>query len=142
MMNEHSLLVQFLHKMWYDMFLDTWWGITLLVVLGILLLQMILRMVCRPGLHVDRKHVFVTGGSTGLGKAFAAECVKRGANVTIVSRTESKLRETKDELEVYLAFGPYYMQSLRIRPAQKVVYYAADVRSADSIAKGVKFGSF
>lgn len=37
------------------------------------------------------KHVLITGGSQGLGKAVAARCVREGALVTIVARSESKL---------------------------------------------------
>eukprot|EP00501_MAST-03F_sp_TOSAG23-6_P000583 GSMAST32.ASY1.ANO1.604.1 assembled CDS len=37
------------------------------------------------------KHVLVTGGSTGIGKCVATEFARRGANVTLLARTESKL---------------------------------------------------
>jgi len=36
-------------------------------------------------------HVLVTGGSSGIGLACAAECVRRGANVTLVARNTKNL---------------------------------------------------
>ncbi|KAF9396272.1 3-dehydrosphinganine reductase, partial [Mortierella sp. AD011] len=40
------------------------------------------------------KHVYVTGGSVGLGRAVAIELAKQGAHVTIVARKEGPLKET------------------------------------------------
>jgi len=45
------------------------------------------------------KHVLVTGGSAGIGKALAAELLARGARVTILARTEAKLVEAVAELK-------------------------------------------
>eukprot|EP01111_Echinosteliopsis_oligospora_P014084 TRINITY_DN5229_c0_g1_i1.p1 TRINITY_DN5229_c0_g1~~TRINITY_DN5229_c0_g1_i1.p1 ORF type:complete len:325 (-),score=75.16 TRINITY_DN5229_c0_g1_i1:63-1037(-) len=44
------------------------------------------------------KHVIITGGSTGMGKSMAIQCIKEGANVTILARTESNLNQTLDEM--------------------------------------------
>lgn len=49
------------------------------------------------------KHVLITGGSQGLGKALAELCVKRGARVTLVARTASKLQQACDELREAVA---------------------------------------
>ncbi|KAK3820163.1 MAG: hypothetical protein J3Q66DRAFT_167637 [Benniella sp.] len=40
------------------------------------------------------KHVYITGGSVGLGRAVAVEMAKQGAHVTIVARKEAPLKET------------------------------------------------
>ncbi|KAG0032968.1 3-dehydrosphinganine reductase [Podila clonocystis] len=40
------------------------------------------------------KHVYVTGGSIGLGRAVAIDLAKQGAHVTIVARKEGPLKET------------------------------------------------
>ncbi|KAF9209261.1 3-dehydrosphinganine reductase [Haplosporangium sp. Z 27] len=40
------------------------------------------------------KHVYVTGGSIGLGRCVAIELAKQGAHVTIVARKEGPLKET------------------------------------------------
>lgn len=44
------------------------------------------------------QHVIITGGSQGMGKAVAREFVKRGANVTIIARTQATLDSAKSEL--------------------------------------------
>lgn len=53
-----------------------------------------------PGFHVDGKHVFVTGGTQGLGLALAKKYAAQGAKVTIVARTQSALDAAKKEIEV------------------------------------------
>lgn len=40
----------------------------------------------------------VTGASDGIGKAYAFELAKRGFNLLLLSRTESKLQSVKEEL--------------------------------------------
>lgn len=44
-------------------------------------------------------HVLITGGSTGIGLAVARQLIVEGANVTLVARTESKLKEAVQELQ-------------------------------------------
>jgi short-subunit dehydrogenase len=53
-----------------------------------------------PGFKVDGKHVFVTGGSQGLGLALAKKYAAKGAKVTIVARDQAKLDAAKREIEV------------------------------------------
>jgi NAD(P)-dependent dehydrogenase (short-subunit alcohol dehydrogenase family) len=45
------------------------------------------------------KHVFITGGSKGLGLGLAKTLVSLGSNVTIISRGESALKDALRELE-------------------------------------------
>ena len=40
----------------------------------------------------------VTGGSRGIGKAYAVELARRGLNVVLISREEKKLIKTAQEL--------------------------------------------
>lgn len=47
-----------------------------------------------------KKHCFITGGSTGLGKALAIALVKRGAHVTIVARRQSELDKAAADIKV------------------------------------------
>mmetsp|Transcript_19990 Transcript_19990/g.50849 ORF Transcript_19990/g.50849 Transcript_19990/m.50849 type:complete len:352 (-) Transcript_19990:496-1551(-) len=44
------------------------------------------------------KHVLITGGSQGIGKALAAKLLARGARVTLLARTEVTLQKAKQEL--------------------------------------------
>ncbi|CAE7549353.1 TSC10A [Symbiodinium natans] len=53
---------------------------------------------CKAKMSVAGKHVLITGGSQGLGLAFAKLCFTRGARVTIVSRTKAKLEQACDEI--------------------------------------------
>ena len=46
------------------------------------------------------KHVFITGGSSGLGKSIAVNFAREGAHVTIVARDVKKLEDAKKEIEV------------------------------------------
>ena len=47
----------------------------------------------------DRKHVLITGGSEGIGLALAEQCGRRGAAVSIVARSQSKLDRAASHLE-------------------------------------------
>jgi len=40
----------------------------------------------------------VTGASDGIGKSFAKQLAKRGFNILLISRTESKLKAVADEI--------------------------------------------
>jgi NAD(P)-dependent dehydrogenase (short-subunit alcohol dehydrogenase family) len=44
------------------------------------------------------RHIVVTGGSTGIGRATAEVLVRDGARVTLIARSEDKLREAVDAL--------------------------------------------
>ncbi len=47
----------------------------------------------------EDQHVFITGGSDGIGLALATLCLERKAKVTIASRSESKLAAAKNLLK-------------------------------------------
>lgn len=73
-------------------------------VLGTLVLSVVLSSIMgvlrRKRWSPEGKHVLITGGSQGLGLAVAELLASKGANVTICSRTESKLREALDKVKV------------------------------------------
>ena len=44
-------------------------------------------------MSIQGKHIIVTGGGSGVGKATAHRLAKEGAKVTILGRTEEQLKE-------------------------------------------------
>ena len=46
-------------------------------------------------MNVKGKNIIITGGSLGIGKETARDLVKKGANVLITGRSESRLIEAK-----------------------------------------------
>ena len=65
------------------------------------------------------KHVMVTGGSKGIGKAIAFEAVRAGANVSILARNADDLDSTK------LAI----LKIVSSPETQKVATFSVDVSS-------------
>ncbi|GAA5877984.1 hypothetical protein JCM8547_000932 [Rhodosporidiobolus lusitaniae] len=55
----------------------------------------------RKPLEVKDKHCYIGGGSEGLGFSLAKQLAQRGAHVTIVSRSQSKLDKALKEVETY-----------------------------------------
>jgi len=45
------------------------------------------------------KHIFISGGSTGIGLSLAQEFILLGASVTVVARTQGKLDKAVEELQ-------------------------------------------
>ncbi|KAG9310762.1 hypothetical protein JVU11DRAFT_8610 [Chiua virens] len=72
------------------------------------------------------KHIYITGGSQGLGLALAKILVKRGANLSIVARTQSKLDDALKELE-----------KLRVSPSQSLKAFPFSLSSASSSAEAL-----
>lgn len=71
---------------------------------------------------LNNKHVVITGGTSGIGKATAINCLKRGANVTIIARNEQILKNTQNELQKYCTTS-----------SQTIKYAAGDVTNATQI---------
>uniref|UniRef100_A0A7S2R322 Very-long-chain 3-oxoacyl-CoA reductase n=1 Tax=Eucampia antarctica TaxID=49252 RepID=A0A7S2R322_9STRA len=55
----------------------------------------------RPGKNLKKlgKWAVVTGATDGIGKAYAMALAKKGLNVVLISRTETKLQDVKKEIE-------------------------------------------
>ncbi|XP_038070366.1 3-ketodihydrosphingosine reductase-like isoform X1 [Patiria miniata] len=53
-------------------------------------------------MELKQAHVVITGGSSGIGKAVAAEVLKQGANVTILARNQARLQKAREELQQYI----------------------------------------
>lgn len=85
------------------MALPTWASVVIALAAALLVAvsaDVIYNRLTRKPFKPTGKHCFITGGSTGLGKALAIELIKRGANVTIVARRQSELDKAAKELEV------------------------------------------
>ncbi|KAI9272930.1 hypothetical protein BDA99DRAFT_499566 [Phascolomyces articulosus] len=74
-----------------------------------------------------KKHCFITGGSTGLGKSLAMELIKKGANVTIVARRQSELDKAAREIE-----------TCKINEDQRVVTISADMTSKEDVVRALE----
>jgi len=77
--------------------------------------------------EVAGRTVFITGGSEGIGKALGLDFVKRGANVVLMARTESKLRSAVQELE-----------KAKVNPQQRIGMQIVDVTDFSSMQTGVQ----
>ena len=53
---------------------------------------------------MNKKTIWITGGSTGIGKALAIKFAKEGWNVAISARRENLLKETCGEHENISSF--------------------------------------
>jgi len=88
--------------------------------------RMILLKFGRKSWDPKGKHVYITGGSQGLGLALAKILVKRGANISIVARTQSKLDSALRELE-----------ALRVSPAQSFKALSFSLSTAQASAEAL-----
>jgi 3-dehydrosphinganine reductase len=52
-----------------------------------------------PRFQLKDAHVFITGGSSGIGKALAIKTAQMGCRLTLVARDMKKLEDTKSEIE-------------------------------------------
>ncbi|KAJ0093014.1 hypothetical protein Patl1_25433 [Pistacia atlantica] len=98
----------------------------LLLLLFPLSLLLTLRLIVRPKpvkIPIKNRHVFITGGSSGIGLALAQRAAQEGARVSILARSLQKLEEAK--------------QSIRLATGIEVATYAADVRDFDAVKKAV-----
>jgi 3-dehydrosphinganine reductase len=73
------------------------------------------------------RHVLITGGSEGIGLEIAKQCAARGATVTLVARTRSKLDAARASV-------------LAATPSAKVGVQTADVSQAAQVAQAVELG--
>lgn len=99
--------------------------ISLLLLLPFALL-VFLYLIVRPRsvkIPLKNRHVFITGGSSGIGLALAHQAALEGARVSILARSFKKLEEAKD--------------AIRLSTGIDVAIHAADVRDYDAISKAV-----
>ncbi|XP_055608376.1 3-ketodihydrosphingosine reductase [Uranotaenia lowii] len=99
-----------------------------LTIFGIIFIHgLVFYLVCRKSrANIRSKHVVVTGGSSGIGLWAAMECVRLGANVTIVARNVNLLEKAKQQL-----------LKRKVREDQQIEYRSIDLaKSNDLVEKG------
>lgn len=106
-------------------------GLLLLLLLVILVipisLLIFLAIIVRPKptkIPLKNRHVFITGGSSGIGLALAHQAALVGANVSILARDPNKLQEAKD--------------SIKLSTGRDVAVFSADVRDFDAVDKAIE----
>ena len=96
-----------------------------LILLPFLLLLLYFIVRPRPvSIPIKNRHVFITGGSSGIGLALAQQAASQGARVSLLARSVRKLEEAKE--------------SIRLSSGVDVSIFAADVRDYDAVQKAVR----
>ena len=91
---------------------------------------------CRERDDVGGQHVLITGGSEGVGLELALECVRRGARVTLVARTLSKLEAAR--AQVLCTREAQTLLHNGVLPDSRVCIASADVGSREQLAAAVQ----
>ncbi|XVF16230.1 hypothetical protein REPUB_Repub10bG0013800 [Reevesia pubescens] len=89
-------------------------------------LLILLYFIVRPRpvtIPIKNRHVFITGGSSGIGLALAHQAASQGARVSLLARSLNKLEEAKE--------------SIRLSSGIEVSIFSADVRDYDAVQKAV-----
>nr|CCA21360.1 conserved hypothetical protein [Albugo laibachii Nc14] len=79
-------------------FMELFWGF-LLCILALAALSFAWSKFKAPGFDVAGKHVFITGGTSGLGLSLAKKYAIAGAKVSIIGRSTEKLDNAKCDIE-------------------------------------------
>ncbi|CAA0812263.1 3-dehydrosphinganine reductase TSC10A [Striga hermonthica] len=98
-----------------------------LVLIFPLSLLILLYFIVRPKpahVPIKNRHVFITGGSSGIGLALAHLCARGGADVTLLARNASKLEEAK--------------QSIKLATGRDVRVFSVDARDYDAVKRAVE----
>lgn len=91
------------------------------------LLLLLLSLIVRPRpvrIPLKNRHVFITGGSSGIGLALAHRAAVEGARVSILARSQAKLEEAK--------------QAIRLATGIDVATFSADVRDFDAVRRAAE----
>lgn len=106
-------------------------GVSIVAVFVIISLVIYLRWRPLAGpkrLDLAGKHVLITGGSSGIGKAVAILCARKKALVTIVARNQNKLDEALEEITTAVV-------------SAKVQARSADVTNLDNLSQVINEAS-
>lgn len=100
--------------------------LSLLILLPFSLL-FILYLIVRPRsltIPIKNRHVFITGGSSGIGLSLAHRFASEGARVSILARDLRKLEEAKE--------------AIRLSTGIDVSIFSADVRDFNAVKKAIE----
>ncbi|KAK8921651.1 hypothetical protein KSP39_PZI020780 [Platanthera zijinensis] len=97
--------------------------IPILPIFFLLVLALIVRP--RPSkIPIKGRHVFITGGSSGIGLAIARLSAAEGARVSILARNHSRLDLARD--------------AIRLATGVDVAVYSVDVRDSEAVARAIE----
>ncbi|GMI90926.1 TSC10A [Hibiscus trionum] len=98
----------------------------LLPILLFLLLLLLLYFIVRPrpvNIRIKDRHVFITGGSMGIGLAIAKQAASEGARISLLARSLDQLEIAKQSIQE--AYGI------------EVSIFSADVRDCDAVERAI-----
>ncbi|KAI0499719.1 hypothetical protein KFK09_017927 [Dendrobium nobile] len=90
-------------------------------------LLLLLSLIARPRpsrIPLKGRHVFITGGSSGIGLAIAHQAAAEGARVSILARNPKRLEEARE--------------AVRLATGVEVNVFSADVRDAKAVSRAVE----
>lgn len=105
---------------------SSWFLLLLTVFLVPLFLLAVLYFIVRPRpvrVQIKNRHVFITGGSSGIGLALAHRAAAEGARVSLLARSPERLQEARE--------------AIRLATGVDAAVYAVDVLNADAVAKAI-----
>lgn len=98
------------------------WVISIVLLIAGVILYV--RSLQAKDLSVEGRHIVITGGSDGLGLAFARLVASKGAHVSIIARNRSKIDDAIRSFP-------------KAREGQKIVGFTADVADAGALSKAI-----
>ncbi|KAJ8636620.1 hypothetical protein MRB53_010887 [Persea americana] len=102
------------------------WILLIVAIPCSLLLLLLLSFLVRPRpvkIPIKGRHVFISGGSSGIGLSLARLAAAEGARVSILARSPDKLQEA--------------CQSIRLATGVDVAVFSADVRDAEAVRRAL-----
>ncbi|OMO86951.1 Short-chain dehydrogenase/reductase SDR [Corchorus olitorius] len=99
-----------------------------ITLLFLALLHLLLYFVVRPRpvtIPIKNRHVFITGGSMGIGLAIAKEAASEGARISLLAHSLDELKEAKQSIE-------------KAYENVNVSIFLADVRDYDAVELAIK----
>ncbi len=87
---------------------------------------------------LEGKTIFITGGSSGIGRSSAIECSKLGANVIITARNKERLEETFAQLQPRSGNRMFLAEMTSANDVEKITN---DIEKIDGLINAAGIGS-